>query len=183
MDGGGCHETPDVRVDPEFDCCQHRTPLTAMRRLIAALLLLLPLAAACDSPTTSQQRTGKLTGTLNGQPWAGTANAVMYRDTLYVSSRQHVTGSAEQRIVVAVVPNGQGGYSVVPTSERPGASHYRELLGGDGITYSAPITQGTITFTEYGATRTRGSLQVTISGSRGAWQFSGQFDAPREDVP
>ncbi|HEY0026106.1 MAG TPA: hypothetical protein VGB24_24665 [Longimicrobium sp.] len=154
-----------------------------MRRLIAALLLLLPLAAACDLPTTPQQRTGKLTGTLNGQPWAGTAEAAVYRDTLYINSGQHVTGSAEQRIGVAVVPNGQGGYSVVPPSERPGGSHYWELIGGDVITYSAQITQGTIIFTEYGATRTRGSLQLTISGSRGVWQFSGQFDAPREDVP
>ncbi|HEX8318346.1 hypothetical protein [Longimicrobium sp.] len=152
-----------------------------MRRLITALLLLIPFAA-CDLPTTSQQRTGKLTGTLNGQPWAGTANAAVYRDTLYINSGQHVTGSAEQLIGIAVVPNGQGGYSVVPTSERPGSSHYWELVGGDVITYSAQVTQGTITFTEYGATRTRGSLQLTFSGPRGVWQFSGQFDAPREDV-
>lgn len=152
-----------------------------MRRLITALLLLLPLAA-CDPPTASQHRTGKLTGTLNGQPWAGTANATVYRDTMYLSSGQQVTGSAEQWIVVAVVPNGQGGYSVVPTSERPGASHYRELIGGDGITYAAQVTQGTINFTAYGATRTRGSLQLTISGTRGVWQFSGQFDAPRENL-
>jgi hypothetical protein len=81
-----------------------------------------------------------------------------------------------------VVPNGQGGYSVVPTSERPWGSHYAELLGGDVITYSAQVTQATISFTEYGATRTRGSLQLTLSGTRGTWQFSGQFDAPREDV-
>ncbi|HEY0038493.1 MAG TPA: hypothetical protein VGB66_17475 [Longimicrobium sp.] len=154
-----------------------------MRRLIAALLLLLPLAAACDLPTTISPRPeGALTGTLNGQPWEGTANAVVYRDTLYISSVQHVTGSAEQHIVAAVVPNGQGGYSVLPTSERRGGSNYRELIGGDGITYSAQVTQGTITFTEYGATRTRGSLQLTFSGSRGVWQFSGQFDAPRRDV-
>jgi hypothetical protein len=152
-----------------------------MRRLIAALLLLLPLAA-CDSPTISPQRTGKLTGTLNGQPWEGTANAAVYRDTLYISSVQHVKGSAEQHIAAAVVPNGQGGYSVLPTSARLGGSQYREVIGGDGITYTAQVTQGTVTFTEYGATRTRGSLQLTFSGSRGTWQFSGQFDAPRYDV-
>jgi len=152
-----------------------------MRHLIAALLLLIPLAA-CDLPTTSQQQTGKLTGTLNGQPWEGTAEATMYRDTLYINSGQHVTGSAEQVIGIAVVPNGQGGYSVVTTSERPGGSHYWEVIGGDGITYSAGVTQGTITFTEYSPTRTRGSLQLTFSGSRGVWQFSGQFDAPREGV-
>lgn len=153
-----------------------------MRRLIAALLLLVPLAA-CDSPTTSQQRTGKLTGTLNGQPWAGTASSGVYRDTLYIHSGQHVSGSAEQRITVSVVPNGQGGYSVFPGGGRPRGSHYGEVVGGDVLTYSAPITQGTISFTEYGATRVRGSLQLTFSGSRGVWQFSGQFDAPRKDVP
>lgn len=152
-----------------------------MRRLTAALLLI-PLAAACDLPTTSQQRTGKLTGTLNGQPWAGTANSGVYRDTLYINSGQQVSGAAEQRIGVAVVPIGQGGYSVVPTSERPGGSHYLELIGGDGITYSAAFTSGSVAFTEYTATRARGSLQLTFSGSRGVWQFSGQFDAPREDV-
>jgi hypothetical protein len=153
-----------------------------MRRLIAALLLLVPLAA-CDLPTTSKPPAGKLTGTLNGQPWEGTANSRVYRDTMYIHSAQPAGKSAGRHIVVAVVPNGQGGYSVVPSSERPWGSHYVEVAGGDMIMYSAEVTQATISFSEYGATRTRGSLQLTISGTRGTWQFSGQFDAPREDVP
>jgi hypothetical protein len=179
---GGCHDIRRERVDAELDPDERRTSTTAMRRLTAALLLLIPLAA-CDTPTTiSPDGEGTLTGTLNGEPWAGTAHSGVYRDTMYISSGDPGDGSTTRRITIAVVPNGQGGYSVVPAAARPSGSHYREVVGGDVLTYSAPVTQGTITFTEYGATRTRGSLQFTFSGSRGVWQFSGQFDAPREDV-
>ncbi len=153
-----------------------------MRPLIAALLLLIPLAT-CDAPTTiSPERDDTLTGTLDGQPWTGSASSGVYRDTLYIHATRS-GGPTDQRITTSVVPNGQGGYSVVPGVGRPAGSHYRELLGGDAVTYSAPITAGTISFTEYGATRVRGSLQLTFSGSRGVWQFSGEFNAPRKDVP
>lgn len=153
-----------------------------MRRLTAALLLLIALAAACDSPTTiSPRREGTLTGTLNGQAWEGTASSSVYRDAMYIHTKQS-GGPGEQWITVSVVPNGQGGYSVLPAGTRTWGSHYGEVIGGDVLTYSAPITQGTINLTEYSATRVKGSLQLTFSGSRGVWQFSGQFDAPRQDV-
>jgi hypothetical protein len=156
----------------------------AMRRLTLAALLLLPLAAACErNSTLADDRNGRLTGTLNGAPWNGDARSGTYRDTLYISSGQQASGSStERRIVVAVVPNGQGGYSVVPAANPYSGSGYQEIVGGDVVSYSAPVTAGTVAFTEYTATRTRGSLQLTFSGSRGVWQFSGQFDAPREDI-
>jgi hypothetical protein len=181
MDGGGCHDTRGVRVDPESDRPERRTTPTAMRRLIAALLLLIPLAAACDSPTTgSAQQAGKLTGTLNGAPWNGDAVSGVHRDTTYISSGHH-GGSPERRITAAVVASGPGEYAVIPARSRG----YYELVGGDVVTYSAAVTQGTVTFTENGpaSTHARGSIQLTISGARGVWQFSGQFEAPRVIYP
>ncbi|HEU0300716.1 MAG TPA: hypothetical protein VFR37_14700, partial [Longimicrobium sp.] len=57
---------------------------------------------------------------------------------------------------------------------------YDETLGGDVSTYSAAVTAGTIQVRELDAVEGRmsGTLELTITGTRGTWRFEdGEFEA------
>lgn len=143
--------------------------------LLASLLAL----SACDTTTSTPGPEVQFTGMLNGVPWQGTASAVIVRDTLYVSS-ERLNAAGGGHLHLAVAATGPGEFPLVAPSA------YKELIGGDVLSYSAPATEGTVTLQQFSPAggSVRGSVSLTVKGSRGTWAFtSGQFEADVTIVP
>jgi hypothetical protein len=98
------------------------------------------LAAACQGTTEAEERAATFTGWWAGEPWAGSASAVVARggtagDTLHLhgSSPARPGAMREQWLWISIAPfHGVGTYALSPAAVR-----FMDIDGGDviGSTY------------------------------------------------
>ncbi|HLM66380.1 MAG TPA: hypothetical protein VK358_02585, partial [Longimicrobium sp.] len=123
--------------------------MRTLRRFSALALLL--LASACDDgPTLPGDQ--QMTARLDGREWKGDAAVYFTADTVTLITREPIenrgtarfstTGGNWRELMLMVVASGPGEYQVVPERSR-----YEEIIGGDQIAYSAPVTAGRVRFT------------------------------------
>ena len=124
---------------------------------------------------------------LDGRDWNGDAVVVFARDTIVLRTREPMTidgaasFSSDSRswrvLALYVVASDPGTYQVVPQK-----SEYVEIIGGDQISYRAPVTGGTVRFTvlDRGGASAAGLVDdVRIEGQLGSWTFDrGGFNGP-----
>ncbi|HEX2078977.1 MAG TPA: hypothetical protein VHG08_14740 [Longimicrobium sp.] len=136
-------------------------------------------SGGCDS-TTAPDGEGRLLGRLEGEIWRGSALMDFSDDTLTIHSARSADQGLEHVLHLRVVETAPGAFAVVTQAPPGRRSEYQEILGGDGIVYSAVVTAGTIRFTELDRRRGRasGTLSLTLTGTRGTWRFAdGHFEA------
>ena len=147
--------------------------------LLAVLGTLFVLSGGCDRGPTDATLEGTLTGMMDALEWRGSAQTHFDGDTLFLHSQRRNV-AAQHRLTIKAVPNVGGGYSVVTAAMGGDPSRYYELIGGDAVSYSAPVVSGTISFTELNVNTGRavGTMELTFHGARGASRLqSGRFDA------
>lgn len=115
----------------------HRHPPAA----VLALLLALPVLAACDS-TGPVPGAGGFTATWKGQPWLGTAEATFNsteQDTLWIIGASPPGAQMVLSFMTArVVYTGPGTYTV-----GPGDAEFTYLVGGDVRSAAYGVGAGT----------------------------------------
>ena len=149
------------------------------RALLSLLAGILITSGGCES-TTSPDRDGTLVGTLAGEAWRGNARVDFVPDTFVIWSTRPVDAGLEHHLFLRVTETAPGAYAVVTRAMSGDPSGYREILGGDGIVYSANVTAGTIHFTHLDRRtgRASGTVSLTLTGTRGTWRFEdGEFEA------
>jgi hypothetical protein len=152
------------------------------RSLLAGLFGLLLLSGGCGPGITDSifDNLGKMRGELDDDPWLGTAESDLTRDTLVIWSRRRNV-NAEHSLVLTFVQTAPGVYAVVTESmSSSAATAYWETVGGDVAVYHAAATSGTIAFTRLDRTtgRAAGTVELTLQGPRGTSRFiRGEFDA------
>jgi hypothetical protein len=153
------------------------------RFTILALLGILITTGGCES-STEESREGLLFGWIEGDVWRGTAQAHVYRDTLYIMSQRRNVRS-EQWLTIVAAPTPIETYAVVTAGVSTSPSRYEELVGGDVVVYTAAATSGTLTVREstLDPDNLAGTVELTLQGPRGTWHFTqGEFEAETLDI-
>lgn len=153
-----------------------------MKRIRTLLVLagLLVTSGGCDQPLATPLRQGSLTGVLDGQPWESNALTDVFGDTIHIGA-QRTNGSSGHWFQLRVVESAPGVYTIVTPAQSPfNHSRYVEIVGGDVVSYDAPVTAGTLDVQEFDRATgaLRGTLSLTIQGTRGTSRLEqGQLTA------
>ncbi len=149
-----------------------------MKRLLPLWLAgILIVSGGCDS-TTSSDHEGTLVGRLDGETWRGSAELDLVGDTMTLWSIRG-SGGGQEGLVLRIVETGPGAFTLVTPDMSGYPSRYEVTVGGDVLSYTAPVTAGTIQVDEFdrGSGRMLGTLELTITGTRGTWRFEdGEFE-------